>query len=98
MQALRFITWKSPGRYLREAMEAGFVDRIGEYTPRSPCNWSRRYIACLYPHEESMEPVRQIINIPDNMIPFHLIPVGYPDKEHAPIDKWQPERVHQNRF
>lgn len=45
-----------------------------------------------------MEPVRQIINIPDNMIPFHLIPVGYPDKEHAPMDKWHPERVHQNRF
>ena len=53
---------------------------------------------CLYPHDERMEPVRQILNIPDNMIPFNLIPVGYPDKDHAPMDKWHPERVHQNRF
>ena len=53
---------------------------------------------CLYPHEERMEQVRQILNIPDNMIPFNLIPVGYPDKDHTPMDKWHPERVHQNRF
>ena len=53
---------------------------------------------CIYPHEERIAPVRTILNLPDNLIPFNLIPIGYPVKEHAPMDKWHPERVHQNRL
>lgn len=53
---------------------------------------------CIYPHEERMVPVRTILNLPDNLIPFNLIPVGYPERENAPMDKWHPERVHQNRL
>ena len=26
------------------------------------------------------------------------IPVGYHEKENTPMDKWYPERVHQNRL
>lgn len=52
---------------------------------------------CIYPHEERISPVRSILNIPDNLIPFNLIPIGYPEKEHAPMDKWHSERVYQNR-
>ncbi len=53
---------------------------------------------CLYPHDERIDPVRKILNIPDELIPFNLIPVGYPLADHAPMDKWKPERVHLNRF
>nr|WP_289489409.1 nitroreductase family protein [Bacteroides intestinalis] len=54
--------------------------------------------ACIYPHEERIAPVKTILNLPDNLIPFNLIPVGYPEKEHTPMDKWHPDRVHQNRL
>jgi len=53
---------------------------------------------CIYPHEERITPVRSILNLPENIIPFNLIPIGHPEKGHAPMDKWHPERVHQNRF
>lgn len=53
---------------------------------------------CIYPHEERIAPVRTILNIPDCLVPFNLIPIGYPEKEHAPMDKWNPERIHQNRL
>ena len=53
---------------------------------------------CIYPHEERIAPVKTILNLPDSFIPFNLIPVGYPEKEHAPMDKWHPDRVHQNRL
>lgn len=53
---------------------------------------------CIYPHEERMAPVRSILNIPDNIVPFNLIPIGHPLTDHAPMDKWHPERVHQNRL
>lgn len=53
---------------------------------------------CIYPHEERMAPVKSILNLPDNMIPFNLIPIGQPLTDHAPMNKWHPERVHQNRL
>lgn len=53
---------------------------------------------CIYPHEERMAPVKSLLNLPDNMIPFNLIPIGQPLTDHAPMNKWHPERVHQNRL
>lgn len=53
---------------------------------------------CIYPHEERMEPVKTILNLPDTLIPFNLIPIGHPLTDHAPMDKWHPDRVHQNRM
>ena len=53
---------------------------------------------CLYPHQERIAPVKSLLNIPDNMVPFNLIPIGVPESGHAPMDKWHPERIHQNRM
>lgn len=48
---------------------------------------------CVYPHPERIEPVSRILDLPENFIPFNLIPIGYPTSDHAPMDKWHPERV-----
>lgn len=53
---------------------------------------------CLYPHDDRIAPVREILDISDDIIPFSLIPVGYPVAEHAPMDKWHHERVHINKY
>ncbi|MDE6653714.1 MAG: nitroreductase family protein [Muribaculaceae bacterium] len=53
---------------------------------------------CLYPHADRIEAASRILRIPQGIIPFNLIPVGYPEKDHAPLDKWHPDRVHSNRF
>lgn len=53
---------------------------------------------CLYPHPDRMESVRRILNIDDTIIPFNLIPVGYPLVNQKPMNKWHPERVHHNRW
>ncbi len=44
------------------------------------------------------EAYRNILNLPEGVIPFCLIPVGYPAKENTPIDKWHAERVHFNGY
>ena len=49
---------------------------------------------CLYPHEDRMASVKSILDLQDSFVPFNLIPVGYPLADHAPMDKWHPERVH----
>ncbi len=53
---------------------------------------------CLYPHADRMEAASAVLRLPEGVIPFSLIPIGYPEKEHAPVNKWRPERVHRNRF
>lgn len=53
---------------------------------------------CIYPHDERIAPVRTILNLPENLVPFNLLPIGYPEKQHAPMNKWHPERVQQNRL
>ncbi len=53
---------------------------------------------CLYPHPDRMKAVSEILSIPKGIIPFNLIPVGYPADNHAPMDKWHPERVHENKY
>lgn len=52
---------------------------------------------CLYPHQERIDPVKKILNLGDNFVPFNLIPIGYPLADHAPMNKWRPDRVHFNR-
>lgn len=53
---------------------------------------------CLYPHSDRMEAASRILHLPDGIIPFNLIPVGYPAKTHMPIKKWHQDRVHLNKF
>ena len=53
---------------------------------------------CLYPHPDREGAVSRILAIPDGIIPFNLIPIGYPDKNHDPIDKWHRDRIHINGY
>ncbi len=52
----------------------------------------------LYPHADRMATVRSILNLPETLIPYNLIPVGYPASHHAPMDKWHPDRIHLNKY
>ena len=49
---------------------------------------------CLYPHADRMRHVSDLLKLPENFIPFNLIPVGHPADTHKPMDKWHEERVH----
>ncbi len=53
---------------------------------------------CLYPHPDREEATRRVLDIPDDLIPFNLIPIGFPLTDHRPMDKWHPERVHHNKM
>lgn len=53
---------------------------------------------CLYPHNDRIAVARRLLSIPDNIVPFNLIPIGYPLEQKAPMDKWHTERIHRNRY
>lgn len=50
----------------------------------------------VYPAPERMEVVSGILGLPEHIVPFNIIPVGYPDGEARPMDKWKPENVRRN--
>lgn len=52
----------------------------------------------VYPHADRQATVSRILRLPENIIPFNVIPMGYPAEPHAPINKWNPSRVHINGF
>lgn len=52
----------------------------------------------LYPIMERVHTVQNILHIPSDVIPLALIPIGYPDGETKPKNKWNIENVHHNRW
>lgn len=52
----------------------------------------------VYPYPERIDAVREAFGIPHPWIPLSLVPMGYPDKENMPKDKWKPENIHYNRW
>lgn len=52
----------------------------------------------VYPKADRANLIRQILNIPANMHPFALIPFGYPEGPQTPKEKWDPAKIHYNRF
>ena len=51
------------------------------------------WTAC-YPYESRIKPVREILGIPENIIPLNVIPIGYPAEENLPKNKFKNERIH----
>jgi nitroreductase len=50
------------------------------------------------PLQERVDGLRQIFGIPAEITPFSLIPVGFPAEKKEPADRYDPERVHQDRW
>jgi nitroreductase len=51
-----------------------------------------------YPDNDKMAFVRNTLNIPDNVIPLNVIPIGYPTGVDKPKDKFKPENIHWEKW
>ena len=52
----------------------------------------------VYPGEERIATVREILAIPDGYAPLNVIPIGYPAEDPAVKDKWNPAKIHADRW
>lgn len=52
----------------------------------------------VYPREERVQSFRLLFGIPENVVPFSLIPIGYPAEHKPPSDRFTPSRVHYDRW
>ena len=51
-----------------------------------------------FPNEDRMEKVRTILNLPENLVPLNVIPLGYPEGIHKPKEKWNEAKFRFNGF
>ncbi|KAF0221574.1 MAG: NADH dehydrogenase/nad(p)h [Geobacteraceae bacterium] len=52
----------------------------------------------VYPHTERVALFRDHLGIPEHVIPFSLVPLGYADEHQQPEKRYNPARVHHNRW
>ncbi|MCC8035606.1 MAG: nitroreductase family protein [Rikenellaceae bacterium] len=51
-----------------------------------------------YPYQERMSVVMDAVGLPENILPLAVIPVGYPAGDEVPKDKYNPDKVHYNKW
>ena len=52
----------------------------------------------VYPREERVAAVRQVLGIPDTITPLNLISIGHPAEEKEPRTQYDEVRVHRERW
>ncbi len=52
----------------------------------------------VYPRQPRVDGLRQLLSLPDQVIPHSLVVVGFPAESPPPEDRYHPERVHKNRW
>ena len=52
----------------------------------------------IYPREERVKGMRRLLNIPDNVLPFSLISIGYPAEQKQKENRYNNSRVHYNQW
>ena len=52
----------------------------------------------VHPLEERVDALRALLEIPEDVTPFALVPVGWPAEEKAPVDRYEEWRIHRDRW
>ena len=52
----------------------------------------------FYPRDERIAALKQILGTPDTVIPFAVVPVGYPAENPGPADRFDRSRIHLDRW
>jgi nitroreductase len=52
----------------------------------------------VYPREERVAAVRQVLGIPETIVPLNLISIGHPAEEKEPRTQYNEARVHRERW
>jgi nitroreductase len=50
----------------------------------------------IYPIEERVQGLRLLLGIPQDAVPFALVPLGHPDEAKRPVDRYEDSRVHRD--
>jgi nitroreductase len=51
----------------------------------------------VHPREKRVVAMRQLLRLPEYLVPFALISIGHPAEDVPPAERYDPARVHRNR-
>jgi len=52
----------------------------------------------VYPREERVNGIKELLDLPENIIPFSLIPLGYAAEEKKANNRFKKKKIHFNRW
>lgn len=52
----------------------------------------------VYPLEDRTKALKELMDLPENVIPLSILPIGYPAEAKEPVDRFDPSRIHRNRW
>ena len=52
----------------------------------------------IFPEQDRMDGFRRLFGLPDHILPFSLIPVGWPATPFEALDRFRPEFVHRETW
>ena len=52
----------------------------------------------FYPNMERVKMIQDYFNIPEQILPFSVIALGYSEDENKYVDRYDPNRVHYNKY
>lgn len=52
----------------------------------------------IYPDSDRVEPMKKIMSLPENIIPFSLISIGFPAEKREVDDRFDETRIHYDRW
>lgn len=52
--------------------------------------------AGIFPEEDRIAGARELFSIPESVIPFAIVPIGWPEGEFKEVDRYRPELLHMN--
>ena len=52
----------------------------------------------VYPNEERIPSVKEVLGIPENVMPLNIITMGYPAENPEPKDKFKSDNIHYQKW
>ncbi|GAA0126880.1 MULTISPECIES: nitroreductase family protein [Clostridium] len=52
----------------------------------------------VYPMEDRVNGLRRILNLPANVTPLSIIPIGYPNENKEAVNRFDETRIHYDRW
>ncbi len=52
----------------------------------------------IYPDEARIKGITELLNLPNNIKPVSLIPIGYPDETKPPSNRFDKNKIHYNKY
>ena len=52
----------------------------------------------IYPYPDRIPAVKKLLNLPEQVIPLTIIPIGYPAEQKPKENRFDPSRLHTNRW